>query len=113
MNRRGFLSGILALSAAPAIVSAGTLMRIQPAKIILWGDGVHDDTAGLEALHLDREVYRPDGSILRASADRIYLPAGKYKLSCPLVAPPPKRGQRETDRRYTGRLNFTYSGLQQ
>lgn len=30
MNRRGFLSGILALGAAPAIVRADSLMRIVP-----------------------------------------------------------------------------------
>ena len=35
MNRRGFLGGILALGAAPAIVRADSLMRIVPRGLIV------------------------------------------------------------------------------
>lgn len=37
MNRRGFLTSILALSAAPAIVRADSLMRIVPKETIVIG----------------------------------------------------------------------------
>jgi len=33
MNRRGFLSGIIALGAAPAIVRADSLMRVVPRSL--------------------------------------------------------------------------------
>ena len=36
MNRRSFLSGILALSAAPAIVRADSLMRIVPRDVLVF-----------------------------------------------------------------------------
>ena len=35
MNRRGFLQSCLALSAAPAIVRADSLMRIVPREVVL------------------------------------------------------------------------------
>ena len=44
MNRRGFLSSILALGAAPAIVRADSLMRIVPRE------------AGLVCIHADGGV---------------------------------------------------------
>lgn len=41
MNRRGFLSSILALGAAPAIVRADSLMRIVPRETtVFWGKGM-------------------------------------------------------------------------
>jgi hypothetical protein len=43
MNRRGFLGGILALGAAPAIVRADSLMRVIPldagVQTFAWDDG--------------------------------------------------------------------------
>lgn len=38
MNRRGFLSGILALGVAPAIVRADSLMRIVPRGLVFHPD---------------------------------------------------------------------------
>ena len=62
MDRRGFMGAILALGAAPAIVRADSLMRIVSRNLLLdtrgegliglniiHGDGIHDDTAGLQA----------------------------------------------------------------
>lgn len=37
MNRRGFLSSILALGAAPAIVRADSLMRVVPRETLILG----------------------------------------------------------------------------
>jgi hypothetical protein len=60
LNRRGFLAGMLAAAAAPAIVRAESMMRlyVPPQSIVpvLWGDGIHDDAPGLEALLNRREV---------------------------------------------------------
>lgn len=39
MNRRGFLGGILALAASPAIVRAESLMAVRPSSGILAQDG--------------------------------------------------------------------------
>jgi hypothetical protein len=52
MTRRGFLGAMLAACAAPAIVRADNIMKVfvPPERgIILWGDGIHDDTGALEA----------------------------------------------------------------
>lgn len=46
LARRGFLVGLLA---APSIVSAASIMRVAPYSII-WGDGIHDDTAAIQRL---------------------------------------------------------------
>src|SRR5258708_331213 len=65
MDRRSFLGSILALGVAPAIVHASSIMRVVMPMPILWGDGIHDDTAALQAL-LDR-VGSIDGGIFRIS----------------------------------------------
>lgn len=71
MDRRGFLKSILALGVAPAVVRAGSLMPvvqtasgllIPAAAVILWGDGVHNDQPGLQALLNGERVIRQDGS---------------------------------------------------
>lgn len=83
MQRRGFLLASLAAFAAPAIVHADSLMRLAVPRLVLWGDGVHDDTQALQNLLAGLDVRRPDGaSLLRSYADNrtIYLPAGTYKI---------------------------------
>lgn len=49
-TRRGFLGGLGALVAAPAIVRASSLMAIKALPLpTLYGDGVHCDAEGVEA----------------------------------------------------------------
>ena len=48
-DRRGFLGAMLAAAAAPAFVKAGVLMPVRDTRLILWGDGIHDDTQALQA----------------------------------------------------------------
>lgn len=99
LQRRGFLTSILALAAAPAIVQASSLMRVRywervaavssgmfaPGSIVigrgippdtriahqLWGDGIHDDTEALQAL--------VNGGT--------QIPSGRYLISNTLVLP--------------------------
>lgn len=72
VNRRGFLAGVIALAAAPAIVRADSLMKVVVPRLPkLWGDGVHDDTAYLQAL-LDK-------------AGKVQLPSGIFLVSAPLI----------------------------
>lgn len=50
-TRRSFLLGLTAAFAAPAVVRADSLMKLWvPPLPIVWGDGVHDDAPGLNAL---------------------------------------------------------------
>lgn len=64
MQRRSFLSAILAAGAAPMIVKAGVLMPVRVERsLILWGDGIHDDTAAMQAWMDGGRVLRPDGAV--------------------------------------------------
>jgi hypothetical protein len=83
-TRRGFLGAVLALAAAPAIVKASSLMPIYVPKLVLWGDGVTDDSAALQAFIGGSPIIY-NGSILRALDGHIRLPAGEFLLaSAPL-----------------------------
>jgi len=89
IGRRGFLGAILALTAAPAIVQADSLMKIIPInQLILWGDDIHDDAAALQALMDGKPVKRRDGSNFRRSPDgSIYLSGGTFALGAPIILP--------------------------
>lgn len=83
MKRRGFLGALLSAAAAPAFVKATSLMPISIASqnasrlivsegniieyhnvwetdppVILYGDGIHDDTAALNTYSNGRKVYQ-------------------------------------------------------
>ena len=63
MNRRSFLQAILASGCAPAIVKADSLMKIfvpRNEPIILYGDGIHDDTKALQTWFDGGRVLRTD-----------------------------------------------------
>ena len=57
ITRRGFLGAMLVAATAPAFVKADSLMRLAVPRgmaqtasgLVIWGDGVHDDTAALQA----------------------------------------------------------------
>ena len=55
---------MLAAGAAPAIVKADNIMRIFVPKrdIILYGDGVRDDSEALQAFFDGKPVLSPDGT---------------------------------------------------
>lgn len=67
MDRRGFLrgmAGVLAAGLAPAVLSSGVIMPIRQLIVpglILWGDGIHDDTAALQAFFDGKPVCSPGG----------------------------------------------------
>ena len=76
MNRRGFLSSILAFGAAPAIVRAESIMRIRP--IVLPGDAEFEaiargnqfatfDEITRESLRILEEVWYLPGTTVRKS----------------------------------------------
>lgn len=66
MTRRGFLAACIATATAPAIVKASSLMQIQPQGLILWGDGIHDDTRAVQALMDGRlTVWTPTGLLVK------------------------------------------------
>jgi hypothetical protein len=82
IQRRTFMAAMLAACAAPAIASGGSLMRIKPVtRHILWGDGIKDDTAAVQALLDGGLVYSPDGVLMPAR----YLTNGIFKISAPLI----------------------------
>ncbi len=80
MNRRSFLRGL----AAPAIVAAGSLMPVRSIERFflptLYGDGVRDDTAAIQAL-IDGKPYIKNGLIV----DSNVLSGGRFRLSNPII----------------------------
>lgn len=81
MNRRSFLRGLIA---APAIVAAGSLMPIRSIERFLlptlWGDGVHDDSAAIQAL-IDGKPYIKNGLVVGSSL----LNGGHYLLNKTII----------------------------
>jgi hypothetical protein len=99
-TRRGFLGAMLAAAAAPAIVRAASLMPIwvPPApkiltlaeahamdveRMILWGDGIHDDTEALQAIINGHPVCY--GKEIITSGPHITLPPAVFSITAPLV----------------------------
>ena len=70
INRRDFLKAMLATAAAPAIVKLSSIMPVVQLSdgLILWGDGIHDDTRAIQALL--------DGGRIVRSSDGILIPNG-------------------------------------
>lgn len=85
MKRRSFLATLLA---APAIVRAESLMPIWvpnlkialPDAIVLWGDGIRDDTQALQEWFSGMPVIWPNGEPVGR-----HLFAKRFLLSRPLV----------------------------
>lgn len=83
MKRRSFLIGLGALVAAPAIVRATSIMPVRVVPLYIpeiYGDGLRDDTAGLQAL-LNGEPYVVDGKVMMQTAETKYLPRGVFMIT--------------------------------
>jgi hypothetical protein len=95
-SRRGFLAGLAALVAAPAIVRVSSIMPVKAVPPLskwytLWGDGVHDDTAGVDAMLRGESVFhRGLGVLIGMEHDggHIYFPPGIYRKRGPLDIEP-------------------------
>lgn len=89
MNRRGFIGSILAAAAAPAIISGGVLMPIKVLRnspLVLWGDGIHDDTAALQGVMDGKTVYQldPMSGVLVKVANKS-ITNGQFRVSSTIV----------------------------
>jgi hypothetical protein len=78
MGRRTFLKGVGVLGAFA--VMPGTLARMLswPQRPILWGDGVHDDAPGLQALVDGRDVDVRDPATRMLDDGTFFLAGGTY-----------------------------------
>lgn len=76
MNRRSFLRGVLALTVAPSLPLVGVALP----RIV--GDGVHDDTDGLQALFAG-QPFVVDSEVVRAQAGLVS--GGTFRLTRTLV----------------------------
>ena len=81
MNRRNFLRGLLVSAAAVATVAVGKVTNLFLPRI--FGDGIHDDTAGLQAA-INGEEFVSDKVVLLYSPWRIYVGPGTYRISATL-----------------------------
>lgn len=79
LSRRSFLGGILAVGTAATLVrSAPLLPRALP---MLWGDGLHDDTAALNALLSGGEFEVSREGLALRKAGMILLREGNFLVS--------------------------------
>lgn len=78
LSRRSFLGGAI-VAVAVATLPLGRLTGVP----IIWGDGFHDDTAGLQALFDGRPFRVADERAGRCyqSAGSVHLAGGHYRLS--------------------------------
>lgn len=77
VSRRAFLRGTIALAASTTL----SFPRLAHAIPAIYGDGVHDDAPGLQAL-LDGEPFRVKGTGFVAQSGRLY--GGSFKLGSTL-----------------------------
>lgn len=84
LTRRGFLGTAI----GAAVVAAAAPLPILPDLPTLYGDGIHDDTAGLQAA-IDGRAYRQawDGATVAARelADTVTFPRGEYYLAGTII----------------------------
>lgn len=79
ISRRSFLGGLLVLSAAIAVPAEA--LTLAPAALI-YGDGIHDDTDGLNALFRGEPVhFVNDNATVRSGGGMVYLSGGTYRIS--------------------------------
>lgn len=79
LSRRGFLSGLAAALAAPAVIRVAELMPVKVWRPILVGDGIADDTEALQAF-INAAYEKGDFSL--------YLPRGSYRTTATVHFPP-------------------------
>lgn len=78
LSRRGFLRGLAALAATSSIVPPAVALRPPPDPLKIWGDGIHDDTAALQAL-IDRQA--------AAGSNVFRFPAGTFRVTASIQLP--------------------------
>lgn len=98
LTRRTLLTGLGAIIAAPAIVRASSLMPVKAWRTMpmLWGDGVHDDTAALQAFANGDVVMTFEGPMKAAelvAANRA-LPGGLYRITSTINLLPKEKSAR-------------------
>lgn len=78
ISRRGFLSGSLKVTAA---VAAATTFVGFAAVPKLWGDGIHDDTAALNAFFRGEQIEHAGAIVALRSPDGFVFRGGRYLIS--------------------------------
>lgn len=77
VSRRSFLGGALALTAASSLP-----LKAFALAPTIWGDGIHDDTAGLQAA-LDGKPFRVvgEGAFVISRDGEVFIGNGTYRLT--------------------------------
>lgn len=75
LSRRLFLGGAIAL------VGAAVLPRMVLSAPVVWGDGIHDDWAGLDALFNGRKAQILTDSVTISAAKEVHMLHGNFILS--------------------------------
>lgn len=84
-SRRKFLISLTAAFAAPAIVKATSLMPIRAYLATIYGDGIHDDAEGINALLRGDKVKNFAG--LRWDGAMLHFPERTCRIESPIFMP--------------------------
>jgi hypothetical protein len=76
VSRRFFLGGALAVAGASSLPS-----RLLAAAPVIYGDGIHDDTAGLQAALAGRPFQVAKNGLVFRRGGTLFLSQGNFKLS--------------------------------
>ena len=93
MTRRGFMAAMFAAAAAPAIVRSESLMRIVTLRpldapiLTLFGDGITDDTAALQAIVSGAPVMFGGRRLCFDKNGQAVLTAGHFLISNTIHVP--------------------------
>jgi hypothetical protein len=84
-NRRDFIKGATATLAVAAVLPASAFAQSEVP--IIYGDGIHDDAPGLQAL-IDGKPYRVaptvTGAIYRDASGDAHVRGGRYRIDNPI-----------------------------
>lgn len=105
MDRRGFLSAILAAGVAPAFIDSRILMPLRlvtpvMALPVFYGDGIHDDTVAMQAMLDGQQVQHAiTGELLGGNneivsgfgytvlvSDSLHVRAGTILRDCDIIS---------------------------
>jgi hypothetical protein len=88
ISRRSLITGLISLAAAPAIVRASSIMQVKPLGPFIWGDGIHDDSDGINAMLNGKPHIVINAEAAFRKGDLVTFGPGNFLLGRPMIVAP-------------------------